>query len=219
MSMKLNEFFFNEEAINEFGTKKIKIKLSTKKMEELKITPKINPESSSKKKTATPKEVKTTATPKEVKTISAVPVVETTKEKLRPPITTDTVEEDFDEEVYDMTSYEKNITDKSFKKSKVLFASIEGIIVINKTFAGIVRAIYEYLNDVQLIKQNTMMNIIERHYREKGYVPIETLGISVQGQTAGRTVKEIFRQVIRNDITFRMEVQVEGEKQIFEHNL
>lgn len=118
-------------------------------------------------------------------------------------------------EKYNMNSVEDSLSSFDFKGSSVRRANIEGIEIEKLSYWGIIRGIYEFLGDVEHIVENSQLSIVEGKYTEKGYVWIKELDISVQGVTSDRSVKEIFKQILENRLTFFMEIDKYPKRWVF----
>lgn len=116
-----------------------------------------------------------------------------------------------------MKLVENKLSDYSFNGCKVISAEIEGIILEKLTLANIYKSIYEFIGDVDQIKENAILKIEDGFVKGKGFVYFEELNISVQGVTSDKAMKEIFAQILNNDLRFRMEIFA-GEILLFVNN-
>lgn len=123
------------------------------------------------------------------------------------------VESDF--ERHNMSSYEPNLHKISFKGSAIIRASIAGVEIDKLSYWGIIRFIYEFIDDVNEIKKYSRLSIIDGKYTDKGFVYVKSLNISVQGVTADRSLKEIFTQVLMNNFDFCIEIARTPRKWVF----
>jgi len=206
--MDVLEFFDSSEAKEEFRacvipTKKKKLVPELKKMEELKIE---EEHSEIKKKDVKP-EIKQKSKP-EPEVESDVESEESLEEEI--PI-------ELNVERHSMASFEKNLSKINFKGSLVNNSYLEGIAIENKSYVGIYQFIYEFIGDIDKIKQNSILNIVDGKKSTNGFKYMKNLKISVQGVSADRSVKEIFNQILKNDFTFSMEILSSPNKYIF-HN-
>ncbi len=119
------------------------------------------------------------------------------------------------EETHNMQDIEDNLGIFDFKGSSVRKARIEGIEIGKLSFWGVIKAIYEFLGNVDNVVENSTLSIVEGKYTEKGYAYVKDLDISVQGVTADRSVKEIFSQVLNNNLTFCMEIDNYPRRWVF----
>lgn len=107
----------------------------------------------------------------------------------------------------------------SFTGAVLDYACVEGVEVEIKYFFGVITYIYEFLEDISTIKINTIMNIKEGEEKGKGFRYLEELNISIQGVTSDRAIKEIFAQVLGNDIEFEMRITTKEKKFILTNNI
>ncbi len=212
--MDVLEFFDSSEAKEEFRscvipTKKKKLVPEVKKMEELKIEEK---DSEIRKKDVKP-EIKQKYKPEpEPEEESEVESDVESEESLEEEIPVE-----LNVERHSMASFEKNLSKINFKGSLVNNSYLEGIAIENKSYVGIYQFIYEFIGDIDKIKQNSILNIVDGKKSTNGFKYMKNLKISVQGVSADRSVKEIFNQVLKNDFTFSMEILSSPNKYIF-HN-
>jgi hypothetical protein len=102
---------------------------------------------------------------------------------------------------------------------KISQINIEGIILQIKYISKILYFIYDFLDNIELIKKNTLLNIQNGYIKGTGFVYLKKLDISVQGATAQRLFQEIFNQIIKNDITAIINFRVHGNSFIVSHIL
>ena len=110
---------------------------------------------------------------------------------------------------------EINIIDYADIQEKYDFSSctitnsvLEGTIIPEKNCFKIIKFIYQFIDDIDVIKSITLLNIIDGKHYEKGYEPVEVDGemISVQGVPKNKSFKEIFNLVIENALEFTIDV-------------
>jgi len=102
---------------------------------------------------------------------------------------------------------------------KINQINIEGIILQIKYISKIIYFIYDFLDNVELIKKNTLLNIQNGYIKGTGFVYLKKLNISVQGATAQRLFQEIFNQIIKNNITATINFRIRGNSFIVSHIL
>jgi len=141
-----------------------------------------------------------------------VPIVNPTKKlKVELPLN-----QEGKNELIHISEYVHRKEKHSFARSLILSAKVENSFLEKLKYSSIIKFIYEYIGDIDLVKNISILNIRDGKIREKGYEPIEELNISFQAVPADKSIKEIFIQVIENGIDFRMEIETfEGEKLIF----
>ena len=125
-----------------------------------------------------------------------------------------------DVESYSISEFYENIDIISLSSSKILSLSINNINIknIKLTYSKIIRELYYFIYDVDKIKSNTILSIIDGDMKsKKGYVYFDLLDISVQGVTSERSLKEIFGQVICNNIIFKIEILKLPKRYIFSY--
>ena len=110
---------------------------------------------------------------------------------------------------------EINIIDYADIQEKYDFSSctitnsvLEGTIIPEKNCFKIIKFIYQFIDDIDVIKSITLLNIIDGKHYEKGYEPVEVDGemISVQGVPKNKSFKEIFNLVTENALEFTIDV-------------
>jgi len=197
MYMDIKEFFFNPEAIKQFGVPKMQ---RHRKKEKKQITQPI------------------IVKPVEIKDVEDITqrIAIVLKSKL--PISAKqivTKQPGKSEKIEKVNMTDFKLTSVNFHGCIVKSSEIEGMVIPVKRLAKILREIFEFLNDVDLIKENSKIRIVDGKVTEKGFVPYENLGISVQGANANQLMREIFTHVLKNNITFQLNVLAEGSEYQF----
>jgi len=102
-----------------------------------------------------------------------------------------------------------NIPEKyDFSSCTITNSVLEGTIIPEKNCFKIIKFIYQFIDDIDVIKSITLLNIIDGKHYEKGYEPVEVNGemISVQGVPKNKSFKEIFNLVVENALEFKIDV-------------
>ena len=121
------------------------------------------------------------------------------------------------EETHAMDEFD--LPSHTFKGGVVEFAEVEGMeIETKKSIFPIIRYIYnEILEDADAIRKHSSMNIQDGQVEGKGFVYLEQQDISVQGATADKMMKDIFQQVLGNNLTFKMTISTTDRRFTFEN--
>ncbi|ATZ80234.1 hypothetical protein BMW23_0176 [Bodo saltans virus] len=101
-----------------------------------------------------------------------------------------------------------------FTQSKIIECKINSKNHDRLNYRNILMKVYELLNDKNLIKKNTIINIEFGKYTEKGYKYIEELDMSLQGTDSNMTIKEIINQCKKNKIKIHMKIIMNDGKEI-----
>lgn len=212
IKMEVKEFFYDKSAAEELGApefvKPKKKESKSRLVEEIENydSEVIRVKVSKKKKTDLTEEINELMSKYEKKTISK----KNTQESIRGSGIR------LSEEECEMTDFDL----KSVKFSGAIldYACLEGVEIETKYFIGIVYYIYEFLEELDVINENTIMNIKPGKEIGKGFKHLESLDISIQGVTSDKAINEIFNQVIGNDLTFQMNIITTEKKFIFKNN-
>lgn len=137
----------------------------------------------------------------------------------------DTVERIIDEEPlreehnYSMEDFFENLSDYDFKGCVILRASLMDISVERMSWGGLIKHIYEFIGDSKKIRKNSTMNLRDgKHSSENGFIYLPKLNLSFQAANSGKSIREVFIQVLRNDFKFRMEILRTPDRYVFHHN-
>lgn len=84
---------------------------------------------------------------------------------------------------------------------KINWIDIEGLIYTPKSNSQALYFLYDFLDDPESIKKNTILKIRDGKFKKSGFVYREELNISIQGCISERTLLEIFTQIVANYLT------------------
>lgn len=119
-------------------------------------------------------------------------------------------------EKHSISDFMGKLQDISFKGSVIIKADICGVVIDRMNWTGIIRNIYEFMNDIEKIRKNTILNVRDgKHSCEKGFVYIQSMDISFQAVSADRSIKEIFMQVLAEKLDFSIEILRISNRYIF----
>jgi len=102
----------------------------------------------------------------------------------------------------------ENIKEFEFTKSTILQCFINNEKFDRLYYRSILDNIYNIIGDGTTIIKNSIMNIKTVKRTTEGFNYIETLGISVQGVDANKTITEIINQCCKNNIKLIMVIQL-----------
>ena len=119
-------------------------------------------------------------------------------------------------ERHSMTDFMGKLQDISFRGSVIIKADLCGVVIDRMNWTGVIRSIYEFMNDVDKIRKNSILNIRDgKHACEKGFVYIQSMDISFQAVSAERSIKEIFLQILAENFDFSIEILRVSNRYIF----
>lgn len=104
-----------------------------------------------------------------------------------------------------------------YTKSKIKKCKINGLELEKKNYKKIIENIYIRINDYEKISKDTSW-VKKGRYTEHGYVYLEKLDISIQGQDSNTCMREILKKCKENNISIYMEIELH-DKSIFEINI
>jgi hypothetical protein len=84
---------------------------------------------------------------------------------------------------------------------KINWIDIEGLVHTPKSNSQALYFLYDFLDDPESIKKNTILKIRDGKFKKSGFVYREELDISIQGCTSERTLLEIFTQIVAHYLT------------------
>jgi superfamily II DNA or RNA helicase len=101
-----------------------------------------------------------------------------------------------------------------FTFSKILSCFMNGDEKKNLSYNGVIKNIFNIINDRDLIKKNTSLNIKIGKIDGKGFDYISSLDISIQGVDANIGMKEIVNQCKLNEIDLKMNIDLNNGQTI-----
>lgn len=119
---------------------------------------------------------------------------------------------------YYLQIYEFKFDQINLSFFKINWINIEGLIYIPKSNSHALYFLYEFLDNPELIKKNTILKIRDGKFKIAGYVYRKELNISVQGCTSDRTLLEIFTQIIANYLTVFIDFTANGKNFLINHH-
>jgi hypothetical protein len=72
----------------------------------------------------------------------------------------------------------------------------------------VLKYIYDYINNVEIIKDNTLMNIHNGRVKDKGFKYIQKYDLSVQGKDSKKTLKEIINICSTCNINIKLQIKL-----------
>jgi hypothetical protein len=100
----------------------------------------------------------------------------------------------------------------NFTGSKLLNVKInDSEIKINK-YTTLLKYIYNFIDDIEIIKHNTRINIIDGEYNDKGFKYLEKLNISYQGIDANKCLEEIINMCKCVNIVISLKIKLNNEE-------
>jgi len=106
----------------------------------------------------------------------------------------------------------KNIDDfkkYNFKKSNIIECNIDNKKIDLYKYKQIIKYLYEKINNIDLIKTNTLLNIKDGKFTNDGFNYFDKLGISVQGIDSNKAIKEILN--ISNICNIKLNIKIRLE--------
>lgn len=99
-----------------------------------------------------------------------------------------------------------------FKNSTIINCSINNDNKSFKKYNKIINYLFEEINDIDIILDNTILNIKKGKYEDKGYKFISKLNISIQGVDANKSIQEIFNISKISQIPINIKIKLENEQ-------
>lgn len=99
-----------------------------------------------------------------------------------------------------------------FKKSQILSCYINNIKLDLNKYKQILEYIYDYINDKDIIKDNTILNIEDGNINNRGFKFMEKYNFSVQGAESNKTLKEIINICSTCNMNIRLQIKLESNK-------
>ena len=100
----------------------------------------------------------------------------------------------------------EDLVSRDFTFSKLIECMINGRRVDVKSYRGLLKHIYNFINDGVRIIKHTTENIKIGEHTDKGFVYLENLGISFHNNNSKYTLKEIFHQCEMNNIKIECKI-------------
>jgi superfamily II DNA or RNA helicase len=97
-----------------------------------------------------------------------------------------------------------------FKFSKIKNCNINNIDFKSTSYKSVINYIYNLLNNLSNIKKNTIMNIKQGFFEQKGFKYNKKLDISIQGVDANTALKEIYNQCKCNNLRLVLHIELEN---------
>ena len=108
--------------------------------------------------------------------------------------------------------YQNNIFNNDFKNSKIINCFVENKELDIIKYKPLLENIYFYINNREIIKDNTILNIEDGCLTDKGFKFIEELNFSVQGADSNKTLKEIVNISNICNIKLKFNIKLENDK-------
>lgn len=99
-----------------------------------------------------------------------------------------------------------------FKKSKILECNIDNKKLELYKYKQIIKYLYDKINNIDLIKTNTLLNIKDGKFTNDGFNYFDKLGISVQGVDSNKAIKEILNISNICNINFNIKIKLENNE-------
>ena len=79
-------------------------------------------------------------------------------------------------------------------------------------YANLIRLCYKEINNVDKILKNNLVKIEKGERDTCGFKYFKDLDISIQGQDAKCSIKEVIRQCLINEINYDIQIELEDKK-------
>jgi len=97
----------------------------------------------------------------------------------------------------------------NFNKSIIIENNVNDIICNNK-YKNILNYIYKIINNGTKIIKNSTLNIETIKKEDKGFYYLDDIGISIQGIDTNKSILEIYKQSIANNIKLYLKIKLEN---------
>ena len=99
-----------------------------------------------------------------------------------------------------------------FKKSTIINCSINNENKSFKKYKQIINYLFEEINDIDIILDNTILNIEKGKYEDRGYKFNSKLNISIQGVDSNKSIQEIFNISKISQISINIKIKLENKQ-------
>jgi hypothetical protein len=99
-----------------------------------------------------------------------------------------------------------------FKKSQILSCYINNIKLDLNKYKQVIEYIYDYIDNKDIIFDNTILNIEDGNINDRGFKYIEKYNFSVQGADSNKTLKEIINICSTCNINIKIKIKLENNK-------
>ncbi len=121
-------------------------------------------------------------------------------------------------DIYYLQIYEFKFEQINLSFLKIHWIDIEGLVYKPKSNSEVLYFLYDFLDDQNSIKKNTILKIRDGKFKKAGFVYREELDISIQGCTSDRTLLEIFIQIVAHSLTVFIDFTVDGKHFLINHH-
>jgi hypothetical protein len=121
-------------------------------------------------------------------------------------------------DIYYLQIYEFKFEQINLSFLKINWIDIEGLVYKPKSNSEVLYFLYDFLDDQNSIKKNTILKIRDGKFKKAGFVYREELDISIQGCTSDRTLLEIFIQIVAHSLTVFIDFTVDGKHFLINHH-
>jgi hypothetical protein len=121
-------------------------------------------------------------------------------------------------DIYYLQIFEFKFEQINLSFLKINWIDIEGLVYKPKSNSEVLYFLYDFLDDQNSIKKNTILKIRDGKFKKSGFVYREELDISIQGCTSDRTLLEIFIQIVAHSLTVFIDFTVDGKHFLINHH-
>lgn len=121
-------------------------------------------------------------------------------------------------EKYYLQIYEFKFEQINLSFFKINWINIEGLIYTPKNNSEVLYFLYDFLDNPESIKKNTILRIRNGKFKTAGFVYRKELDISIQGCSSDRTLLEIFTQIIANYLTVFIDFTANSKNFLISHH-
>jgi hypothetical protein len=106
----------------------------------------------------------------------------------------------------------EDILINDFKKSQILSCYINNIKLDLNRYRTILEYIYDYIDNKDIIRDNSIMNIENGNINDRGFKFLEKYNFSFQGTDSNKTLKEIINICSTCNIDIKLQIKLETDK-------
>ena len=121
-------------------------------------------------------------------------------------------------EKYYLQIYEFKFEQINLSFFKINWINIEGLIYTPKNNSEVLYFLYDFLDNPESIKKNTILKIRNGKFKTAGFVYRKELDISIQGCSSDRTLLEIFTQIISHYLTVFIDFTANSKNFLISHH-
>jgi hypothetical protein len=106
---------------------------------------------------------------------------------------------------------EVTLFQQNLRKSNIIDCKINNVNIDIKKYKKLLIYLYS-ITDIEIILQNTILNILQEEKYDKGFEYYNQLGLSIQGADARRTLNEIINIIKIKNYSMELKIKLTNEE-------